>query len=759
VQELRDLDAGLNALRERGRRAKAMEIEGRNVEYAQIEADCAAQWAGDGMLADPPSEVALTTDADRRRMAFATARAAGTRVISWASAKDNGEVRGVTQRYVVRPVEAAIGRYRDARRELKPKLLAALDPIVKDIKNQSPVYVDALGSAKDKPLAITRTQVFTLLLNMGNKGNLAKLVEGYGWGKVLDNGEVDTRRLMAALDELAQKGGVDERYLRAAEGVFALFDHLKPALQKAHKKIHGYEFAEVAPEDIDIPRLGRMKGGYYPVFYDRDNPANANAFAHDAADQISAMAQTAGVFGVGGPAGFTKARNGYTGPLNLDASKMLGQFDAVLRFTHIEPTARDVYRLLRRKGMRGLVNQLDPKAADYMLTPWLAASVRQTVGGQTNGPVDRVVRVLSRRAGLLAMAGNVVNSAQQLTGFSVALLGVEPGRMAAAIGTVTRSPKATTDFIAERSAFMRDRLDTKGQEINAELDDALKHKPWLGVKGSKAEDFAVRHGYFLQSTVQVWMDKTVWMARYNQSIEAGESEVDAIHRADLLVKESQGRFAPEDLSAIEHGGKFGEVGRALLKFYSYFNGQLNFLGKQVGVALRTKEGAARNGRLAVISALGFVVPAVIADAISQAARGTLGDEDDDGYLDDMAELLGLSQIRYAAAMLPGGGALSGLVIGQFTDAQYDDKLSVSPVVNMVESAARGVKTVAKAVDKGDYNRAPTAMADTIGITLGLPTRALAKPLGYAINVAEGDSQPAHLGNVVSGVLTGRDRTE
>jgi hypothetical protein len=51
------------------------------------------------------------------------------------------------------------------------------------------------------------------------------------------------------------------------------------------------------------------------------------------------------------------------------------------------------------------------------------------------------------------------------------------------------------------------------------------------------------------------------------------------------------------------------------------------------------------------------------------------------------------------------------------------------------------------------------MADTIGITLGLPTRALAKPLGYAINVAEGDSQPAHLGNVVSGVLTGRDGTE
>jgi hypothetical protein len=40
---MRDLSAGLNALREMGRRAKAMEIEGGSVEYSQIEAAVAIQ--------------------------------------------------------------------------------------------------------------------------------------------------------------------------------------------------------------------------------------------------------------------------------------------------------------------------------------------------------------------------------------------------------------------------------------------------------------------------------------------------------------------------------------------------------------------------------------------------------------------------------------------------------------------------------------------------------------------------------------------
>jgi hypothetical protein len=49
--------------------------------------------------------------------------------------------------------------------------------------------------------------------------------------------------------------------------------------------------------------------------------------------------------------------------------------------------------------------------------------------------------------------------------------------------------------------------------------------------------------------------------------------------------------------------------------------------------------------------------------------------------------------------------------------------------------------------------------DLPALFTGIPTRWAAKPISYAINVAEGDSQPEHVGNVVFGVLTGRDGTE
>lgn len=47
---------------------------------------------------------------------------------------------------------------------------------------------------------------------------------------------------------------------------------------------------------------------------------------------------------------------------------------------------------------------------------------------------------------------------------------------------------------------------------------------------------------------------------------------------------------------------------------------------------------------------------------------------------------------------------------------------------------------------------------TIGLIAGIPLGWLRKPVSYAVDVAEGDSQPQHLGNVVSGVLTGKDGT-
>ncbi len=86
-------------------------------------------------------------------------------------------------------------------------------------------------------------------------------------------------------------------------------------------------------------------------------------------------------------------------------------------------------------------------------------------------------------------------------------------------------------------------------------------------------------------------------------------------------------------------------------------------------------------------------------------------------------------------------------------------MSTSPVVGMVEGAVRATKTVPMALlADGDKSRATADGINAIGTLLGLPLGWLRKPLSYAVDVAEGDSRPRHMGNVASGILTGQDGT-
>jgi hypothetical protein len=349
------------------------------------------------------------------------------------------------------------------------------------------------------------------------------------------------------------------------------------------------------------------------------------------------------------------------------------------------------------------------------------------------------------------MMGNVVNTLQQVTGFAPSTLHVGAASVGRGIVQSTLHPKEMTQAIMARSAFMRDRLDGSANEMAHELDAIFADRNVL----QKGEAWAMKHGYFAQQYLQNFMDKAIWYGAYEEAISAGKSEAEAVLSGDHAVRTTQGSFAPEDISNAESGPAFV---RLFTQFYRYFNAQANLLMAQLGIASRTMSPADFAKRAAWIYMVGFAIPAVGAEIIAQAARGTLGDDDDDGIADDLVDVFLLSQLRYAAAFVPSGGAVANLVLGQFTTRPYDDRLTLSPGVGLLEGGARVGKFGSDLVS-GKMDRLPMIASDLIAVVSGVPSRAVAKPISYAINVAEGDSQPEHLGNVVSGVLTGRDGTE
>lgn len=194
-------------------------------------------------------------------------------------------------------------------------------------------------------------------------------------------------------------------------------------------------------------------------------------------------------------------------------------------------------------------------------------------------------------------------------------------------------------------------------------------------------------------------------------------------------------------------------------FTSYFNTQLNLLGGEALTTIRTM-GRGGKSRLFHLYFFGIMIPAVVAEAISQGARSELGDEDDDGLMDDMLELFLGSQVKFLAGAVPGLGALTVAALNKFNDQPFDDKLSISPANYLLERAAGAPGSIyGAATGSGSPSRALADGITALGLILGVPTGQLAKSAGYLAGVAEGKFEPQNVGDVLRGVTSGRDGSE
>jgi hypothetical protein len=192
------------------------------------------------------------------------------------------------------------------------------------------------------------------------------------------------------------------------------------------------------------------------------------------------------------------------------------------------------------------------------------------------------------------------------------------------------------------------------------------------------------------------IDPIVWTAAYDQAVANRMTHEEAVFEADSVVRRTQSDIQPENVSSFEAGSPFA---RLFSMFYSYFNAQANLVGGEMATAVRT---LGWNGlpRYAFIYTFGIAIPAIAAEAIVQASRGELGDEDEDedGWEDDMLGLFLGSQARYVTPFLPFVGNVVNAIRGPFTKEFYDDRISTSPAVSFVERASRAPYSVVQAVE-------------------------------------------------------------
>jgi hypothetical protein len=747
LEELRGLNDELRAMWVLAKRSRQMEVDGNLLDIADAADELLARMDEIGIPAEIPGERSAITDKQEAGIKLQFAKAILSRVEQWSERLD-GKFGGPFLRLVFQPIKDAADRYRTDRAEYRKRFTALLEnlPPLPQGKIVASEIGYTFGGAKDSGVA----ELLHAMLHTGNDSNKRKLLLGRGWATENPDGTLDTSQWDAFMQRMHDAGVIRKDHWEFVQGVWDLLEQTKPRAQETHRKVYGRYFAEVTADPVTTP-FGEYRGGYVPA--QTDSRLVKDAKLRELAEgENESMAYAFPA----SPSGFTKARVEYNKPLLLDLRALGQHMDKVLLFSHMQGAVTDVRRLLTEKRVSYALDRIDPGAYEGMLIPWLNRSAKQIVETPIMGDrkLSRFLSAARSRAGMALMFANLSNTVQQITGFSLAAVKVKPGLLLQSTAAFIANPKAMKTTVAQASPYMQNRMLNEVAAMNDAIEQILVNPSML----ERGQAWTQRHAYFLQTAVDNTMSPIIWTAGYNQAIQEGMSERDAVRFADGVIRQTQGTSLPEDISRFESGPA---PLRLFTQFVGYFNMMANTNAtavKQIADEMGLKKGA---GKLVYVALAGLLVPIWVAEAIAQAFRGGPEDDEGDGWLDDWLQaVFGLGTLKGVVAQVPFVGQAAQLLVNRFNDNPADDKFSLSPAVSLIESSVSAPKSVYDAiVDDGNKQRAVRDVAAAATMITGLPIYGAVRPLGYLAGVADDRIEPTGPIDFTRGLVTGTASAE
>jgi hypothetical protein len=729
---------------QQSRQSKLIEIDGQQRSIESVVGELSAQMDEIQPDADLSAPETTPSKSDRRGHEILGVRAMLRRVESWARGVDV-RVQGPFIRYIWNPISEASDRYRRDSAAYMRRLNELMETVRDEMKPRD-IAAPELGFVfKSKAV------LYHAMLHTGNLSNKTKLLLGYKWGKKNEDGTLDDTQWQAFMDRMHREGVITERDWAFVQSVWDLLEETKPGAQRAHHAMYGRYFNEITADPVVTP-FGTLRGGYVPAL--TESYFVQDAMLRQGEDGLESNSASQMFPSTGN--GFTKGREeNYTQPLSLELGLLPAHLDKVVKFTHLGPAVRQAMRLLKNRKLAARLKAFDPTAQTDLLLPWLQRAAKQTVEAQGIGNggkwVDRTARYLRGTVGMQLMFANVINTAQQVVGgpFAAAVR-VKPSRLGQALWRFMRNPAEVTAAATNLSTALTVRMDNQIMETRQNINEIIDLDPT--VLGS-ARQWAIRHGYFMQSAVQNVMDPIIWTAAFDQATSEGQSTADAVRFADSVLRETQGSWNPEDVARLETGSPF-------VRMFTQFGGWANMLANlnatETQIVARGVGVGKGKGRLFYVYLMGFAAQALVGQAIADLMRGGWDDDEEDGYLDEALNWFFGSQLKLGLSSIPIAGPLANVALGGFTEARFDDRLSVSPVLSVVEGGLLAPASVYDSVVNGEkFNRADVRNVLTLlGLVSGLPLLPLAKPLGYAADVVNEDVEPTGPVDVVRGAITG-----
>jgi hypothetical protein len=736
----------VDALWELSRSSRQITIDGKKLDLNEVKQELMDQL---GLLTEAKKAEYTKTasEFDKFKTRFLGAKASMKRMEAWVESIDL-KYGGPFRKYIWEPVSKAVTTYRLEKQKVLQDYKSLLEGHVAKFEAKEIVSSELGHTFRNK------AELLMAVLHSGNESNLSKLLRGRKWGEKDVDGVLDTSRWDEFISRMQSEGVLTKEDYDFAQSIWDLMESFKPITQQAHKAMYGYFFSEITAQEISTP-WGKYKGGYIPAKV--DVYTNEDAELRNERQEFE-QNNAAWSFPTTGKGATMSRVEAYAAPLSLDMNLLGSHIDWALRFAYIEPTVKEVARIVYAKDFRESLRAVDPEIAKFGLVPWLKRTATQQV--VTPNRLSGIGKFLDGGASFIRsnmamqiMMGNLSNALQQITGFSVAMSVVKSHQFAKSLVQYMQSPRALVEEISSKSKWFASTQDSNLYETIGAVQTILTN-PNVFQKGV---DFSKKHTYFLQTFTQNMVNTITWQAAYNQASET-MSEAEAVQFADSAVRRTQGSVSPEDISDFETGTP---TARMFTQFVGYFNMLYNLMSTEYFKAykgLGLKRGA---GRMFTVTFFAFTMPAVMSELIVRAMAGKPLDEDDDEeYLNDVMKVFFGSQAKTALAMVPYLGQFGAAGYNQlFTKEQWDDRVSLSPAIGAAEtgiSAWVNLYKLAFTEDKVSTKRATKDALTTIGVLTGLPAGVLGKPTGYLIDLEEGKIQePETTLDFTRGLITGK----
>lgn len=528
---------------------------------------------------------------------------------------DGGQDNGPVWRYLGAPANQAANRETTMRAKATQAVVDILAPVFAMGKMEgNAIQFDSIGRS------LNRSQRLALALNMGNAGNIQRLLDGEGW---------TMEQIQPVLESLTAAEW------NAVQGIWDHMESYRPMIAAKERRLYGKEPEWVEPQALTIRTSDgqtlNLRGGYYPISYDRRATVRASRMGEvEEAARLLKDAYTAATT----RRGFTKnrAERVENMPVSLTLDALFGGLNDVIHDLCWHEWLIQTNRLMNDSKFQTAVRESYGVEFYKQLKSWVERNARGD--NVSSSGLDAAARLISRNIAAVGLGYQILNTIMQLTGFANAVVRIGATWVGHGIKEYITSPRESVRMVQDKSEFMRNRARTQFKEL-AELKNM--------VRGQSKSERSWRSGVYVMMTyMQRTVDVPTWMGAYDKAMQTGVTEDEAIAIADQAVIDSQGSGLLTDQSAMESGGG---LHRLYTVFYSYMNTVLN-QAIVSGYTAKTK------GKMAADMLMLLVVPVVLNRVIRDVLVPS-GDDDDEKFWQRLARRAAEDQVAYLFGLFVG----------------------------------------------------------------------------------------------------------